>query len=74
MEVERMIQIKMFYFRLASASEISAKVNDWLSKNRDAIDVIDIKYATYCTPHGAYSECDSIMIIYRTSKGETLND
>ena len=59
-----MKQIKLFYASDASDREVEKTVNKWIADNN--IDVIDVKFGSYCTPHpDRYRECIEVMVIYK---------
>ena len=62
MEITRMKQIKIFYYSDTADREVEKAVNAWIADNN--IDVVDIKFGSYCTPNSIYRECIEVMVIY----------
>ena len=63
MEITRMKQIKIFYYSDTADRKVEKAVNAWIADNN--IDVVDIKFGSYCTPNpDCYRECIEVMVIY----------
>ena len=58
-----MKQIKLFYASDTSDRVVEKEVNKWIADNN--IDVIDVKFDSYCTPDPTrYRECIEVMVTY----------
>lgn len=60
-----MKQIKIFYYSDTPDSEVEKVVNAWIAENN--INVVDVRFGSYCTPGPAYHECIEVMVIYKVT-------